>query len=112
MFARAAIWYPTTGFGAPPEDQAAENKKACENLELFASKFLCGPGKFVGGAATPTIADYVCASRFHMCGHAACKKTTGFELPAKIKIYVMDFLTACPAKDFLQQHDGFLSSKM
>ena len=107
-----AIWYPTTGFGAPPEDQAAANKKAVENLDLFTSKFLCGPGKFIGGSATPTIADYVCATRFHMCGHAACKKTTGFELPAKIKIYVLDFLSACQSKDFLQAHDGFLSTKL
>ena len=48
-----------------------------------------------------------------MCGHAAVKKVTGFELPARIKVYVLDFLQAIgPAKDFLQQHDGFLSTKM
>jgi len=108
----STIWYPTAGFGAPPDDQEAANKKSVENLELFASKFLSGPGKFVGGAATPTIADYVCATKFHMCGHAACKAKTGFELPAKIKIYVLDFMTACPSKDFLQAHDGFLSTKL
>jgi len=109
----SAIWYPTSGFGTPPDDQAAANAKAVENLELFAKHFLCGPGKFVGGATTPTIADYVCATRFHMCGHAACKKVTGFELPPKIKIYVLDFLTALgPIKDFLKAHDGFLDSKL
>lgn len=107
----STIWYPTSGFGSPPDDQAAANRKSVENLETFAAKFLTGPGKFIGGASTPSIADYVCASKFHMCGHASCKKKTGFELPAKIKIYVLDFLSACKSKDFLQQHDGFLASK-
>mmetsp|Transcript_999 Transcript_999/g.2585 ORF Transcript_999/g.2585 Transcript_999/m.2585 type:complete len:222 (+) Transcript_999:45-710(+) len=105
------IWYPSAGFGSAPDDQAGANAKAVENLELFATQFLCGPGKFVGGSETPTIADYVCAVRFHMCGHATVKKTTDFELPAKIQAYVDDFLTACPAKDCLQAHDGFLDSK-
>jgi len=105
------IWYPTAGFGSPPDDQAAANAKAVENLELFETKFLCGPGKFVGGSESPTIADYVCAARFHMCGHAACKKLTGFELPAKIAAYVEDFLAACPAREFLKAHDGFLDTK-
>ena len=106
------LWYPSTGFGSPPEDQAEANKKAVENLEIFVGKFLCGPGKFIGGAATPTIADYVCATRFHMCSHAAVKKLTGFEMPAKIKIYVLDFMSACKSKDFLKAHDGFLDSKL
>ena len=49
----------------------------------------------------------------HMCSHAACKKVTGFELPAKLKIYVMDFQTAVPNfKGFLAAHDGFLSTKL
>jgi len=108
----ANIWYPTAGFGPPPDDQPAANTKAVENLELFASTFLTGPGKFIGGSETPTIADYVLATRFHMCAHAAIKKTTGFELPATIKSYVVDFLAACPSKDFLQAHDGFFDSKM
>lgn len=108
------IWYPTTGFGPPPEDYAASNAKAVENLELFASHFLCGPGKFIGGAASPSIADYVCAVRFHQASHAACKKVTGFEPPAKIKIYVLDFLSSLPGdvKDFLKAHDGFLDTKL
>ena len=39
------IWYPVTGFGPAPEDQAAENQKAKEDLELFVKTFLVGPGK-------------------------------------------------------------------
>lgn len=38
------IWYPVTGFGPAPDDQAAENKKAVENLEIFTKHFLTGPG--------------------------------------------------------------------
>ena len=106
------IWYPTTGFGAPPEDQDEANKKALENLETFAAKFLCGPGKFIGGFSTPTIADYVCATRFHMCSHKAVNKVTGFEMPAKIKIYILDFMTTVKSKDFLKAHDGFMDSKL
>lgn len=109
----STIWYPTAGFGAPPDDQKAANAKALENLDLFEKKFLCGPGKFIGGSSKPSIADFVCATRFYMCSHAACKKVTGFELPAKIKIYVQDFISACPPfKGFLAAHDGFLSTKL
>lgn len=36
---------------------------------------------------------------------------TGFELPARIKIYVLDFLSATKSKSFLEQHDGFMASK-
>lgn len=106
------LWYPTTGFGAAPDDQAAANAKAIENLDLFAKVFL-PTGKFVGGSDTPNIADYVCAVRFHMVSHPAVKAKTGFELPARIKIYVQDFKLALgPTFDFLQAHDGFLSTKM
>ena len=62
------IWYPVTGFGPAPEDPAEEAKKAVDNLELFAKQFLSGPGKFIGGATTPSIADYVCAVKFHCVG--------------------------------------------
>lgn len=105
------IWYPTTGFGPPPDDQTAANASALENLENFVKVFL-PTGKFIGGADEPSIADYVCAVRFHMCSHAAVKAKTGFELPARLKIYVQDFKLACPHFDFLGTHDGFLSTKM
>ena len=47
-----------------------------------------------------------------MISHANVKKVTGFETPAKIKNYVLDFLSACKSKDFLKAHDGFMDSKM
>lgn len=106
------IWYPVSGFGPAPEDQVAENQKAAENLDLFASHFLKGPGKFIGGFATPSIADYVCAVKFHCIGVPAVKAIAGFELPARIKIYVLDFMSACPNKDVLSVHDGFMASKL
>jgi len=108
----SSIWYPTSGFGKAPEDQAGENKKAEENLALFVQVFLTGPGAFIGGASKPSIADYVCAVRFHMVSHAAVKKATGFELPARIVQYVDAFLAATPSKAFLEAHDGFLDSKL
>jgi len=109
----STLWYPATGFGAAPPDQAEANKKSTENLNLFAGKFLCGPGKFIGGYDTPSIADYVCATRFHMVSHPTVKAVCGgFEPPARIKVYVLDFLSQCKAKSFLEQHDGFLASKM
>jgi len=108
----SCLWYPTTGFGAAPEDYAAEIKKTEENLAQFVTVFLTGPGAFIGGATKPTIADYVCAVRFHMVGHAAVKKTTGFELPARIVEYVGAFLAECPSKEFLKGHDGFLDTKL
>merc|ERR1712070_320164 len=106
----SSIWYPTAGFGSPPADQAAENAKAIANLDKFAAQFLCGPGKFIGGFASPSIADYLCAVKFHCINHPACKAKTGFELPAQLKIYTLDFLTQCSSasKEFLKQHDGFL----
>ena len=36
---------------------------------------------------------------------------TGFELPARCKIYVQDFMDACPSKGFFAAHDGFMASK-
>jgi len=105
------IWYPVTGFGPAPADQAAANKKACENLDVFSKKFLCGPGKFIGGEATPSIADYVCASKFHCVSVPVIKAKTGFELPARIKVYLLDFMSTCKSKSFLEQHDGFMASK-
>ena len=78
-----ALWYGVTGFGPPPEDQAAANVKALANLELFATQFLTGPGPFVGGAATPSIADYVCASKFHCVGDPTIKAKIGFEVCAR-----------------------------
>jgi len=105
------IWYPVTGFGPAPEDQAAENQKAKEDLELFVKTFLVGPGKFIGGATSPSIADYVVAVKLHCIGVPAIKSKAGFELPARCKIYVQDFLDACPSKAFLASHDGFLASK-
>lgn len=106
------IWYGSVGFGAPAEDQPKENAAAITNLELFESKFLCGPGPFIDGAATPTIADYVCAVKFHMLDHALIGAKTGFKLPASIKKYKDEFLSVCANKDFLKQHDGFCDSKM
>lgn len=105
------LWYPTAGFGLPPEDQAVANAKSLENLGIFASHFLAS-GKFIGGASTPSIADYICATKFHMCAHPAVKARSGFEMPARILQYTSDFLAACPARDFLKMHDGFLASKM
>ena len=90
----------------------AENKKALENLDLFVSKFLCGPGKFIGGFDTPSIADYVCAVKLHCVNHPAIKAGVGFELPARVKAYVSDFLGACPSTAFLEGHDAFLKTKM
>jgi len=105
------IWYPVTGFGPPPADQAEANKKAVENLELFEKQFLTGPGKFIGGASSPTVADYVVATKLHCINLPVIKAKTGFELPARSKIYVLDFLSQCKSKDFFQAHDGFLASK-
>jgi len=106
------LWYPVSGFGPAPSDQSAANKAAVDNLEIFASKFLTGPGKFIGGFEKPSIADYVCATRFHCVGHKAIQTKLGFELPARIKTYVLDFLQASASKDFLQQHDGFFDTKL
>ena len=106
------IWYPVSGFGPTPADQAAENQKANENLELFTSQFLCGPGKFIGGLDSPSIADYVCATKFHCLNNATIKAVVGYELPARVKAYVADFLEACPSRAFLEVHDGFFKSKM
>jgi len=108
----STIWYPVAGFGPPPEDQAAANAKAVENLETFVSVFLTGPGKFIGGFDTPSIADYVVATKLHCIGLPVLKAKVGFELPARLKIYVLDFISQCPSKDFLKEHDAFMSSKM
>ena len=71
------LWYPVAGFGPAPADQAAANKQALENLETFASVFLLGPGKFVGGFAEPSIADYLIAVKMHCIGVPAIKAKVG-----------------------------------
>mmetsp|Transcript_63394 Transcript_63394/g.127065 ORF Transcript_63394/g.127065 Transcript_63394/m.127065 type:complete len:217 (-) Transcript_63394:80-730(-) len=104
------IWYPTAGFGQPPEDQQAANKAATENLEKFAKHFLSST-KFVAGD-TPTIADYKCAVLFWYLDFPAIRETrAGFELPGRIKTYVKDFMDQCGSKDFLEKASGFMASK-
>jgi len=103
------IWYPTAGFGAPPEDQAKANAEALDNLEKFASKFLAS-SKFVAGDAV-TIADYKCAITFWYLDFPAVKNKTGFELPPRIKQYVADFMAVSTSHEFLETAKGFMASK-
>jgi len=106
------IWYPVTGFGPAPADQKAANEKALKNLETFAAKFLCGPGKFIGGMAEPSIADYICAIKFHCMAAPVIKAKLGFELPEGIQTYVADFAATSPNfGTAVATHDGFMASK-
>jgi len=103
------IWYPVAGFGPPPEDQAAENAKAVENLNTFAGKFLVST-KFVGGE-TLTIADYKIAVWCWYLGQPVIKDKTGFELPERLKRYASEFMDNCPSKSFCDAGAAFLASK-
>jgi len=103
------IWYPTVGFGAPPDDQAAANAAATENLEKFAAKFLSS-SKFIAGDVV-SIADYKCAIQFWYCDFPVIKAKTGFEVPPRIKQYVADFMEVCQSQEFLEGAKGFMASK-
>uniref|UniRef100_A0A7S2J540 Glutathione S-transferase n=1 Tax=Alexandrium andersonii TaxID=327968 RepID=A0A7S2J540_9DINO len=106
----AGIWYPTVGFGSPPEDQKAVNDACTENLNKFAKLFLATT-KFVGGDS-PSIADYKCAVLFWYLDFPAIRQQrAGFELPERIKAYVKDFMDTCESKDFLSGGSGFMASK-
>jgi glutathione S-transferase len=74
----ANIWYGVAGFAPPPEDQAAENQKALENLALFSNKFLAKT-KFIAGDSL-SIADYKMVPMLYYLGHPAVKSQTGFTL--------------------------------
>jgi len=105
----ADIWYPVAGFGKPPADQAEANKKALDNIDMFLKKFLAS-SKFVGGE-TLSIADYKIGTLFWYLNHPAIKKHTGFELTARAKQYVEDFVKATPSRDFLDAGKKFMDSK-
>mmetsp|Transcript_19053 Transcript_19053/g.51806 ORF Transcript_19053/g.51806 Transcript_19053/m.51806 type:complete len:219 (-) Transcript_19053:97-753(-) len=105
------IWYPTAGFGPPPEDQKTMNQAATENLDMFAKTFLAS-GKFVGGGDSPSIADYKLAVLFWYLDFPAIKQTRdGFDTPERIKNYVKDFMEKCESKEFLHDAENFIKSK-
>jgi glutathione S-transferase len=107
------IWYPVAGFGEAPKDQAEANDKATKNLELFASTFLTGGNKFVGGAIL-SIADYKIGTLLWYMNHDAIKKKANFTNPQRIQQYVSDWHSALSqeSKAFLSDGKGFLDTKL
>lgn len=103
------IWYPVAGFGAPPADQDEANKKAAENLDIFAKKML-SDSKFICGDSL-SIADYKCAVLFWYLDQPAILKKTGFAVNDRIKQYIQDFLAATKSASFLDVGKGFMASK-
>lgn len=102
------IWYGVAGFGAPPADQKKANADALANLKKFEDKFLTK--KFIDGDSL-CIADYNIGVKLWYLDHPTIKAKTGFELPARSKQYVKDFLAATKAGSFLDAADGFMKSK-
>eukprot|EP00928_Gymnodinium_smaydae_P048887 TRINITY_DN32749_c0_g1_i1.p1 TRINITY_DN32749_c0_g1~~TRINITY_DN32749_c0_g1_i1.p1 ORF type:complete len:253 (+),score=69.37 TRINITY_DN32749_c0_g1_i1:62-760(+) len=106
------IWYPVAGFAPAPEDQKKANEDAVANLKTFESKFLSGGKKFITGDRM-SIADYKLGCLLWYLDQPAIKKKTGFELPARFKMYVQDYKAALsPAsQEFLKAGEGFMQTK-
>lgn len=104
------IWYPTAGFLPAPADQKAVNAAAIENMGKFEKLFLAKT-KFVAGDV-PSIADYKIAVLFwYLDFEAIREQRDGFELPARIKTYVKDFMDSSKSQEFLAGATDFMADR-
>lgn len=97
--------YPCMGFAGPPTDPEAVGKIASHNLKQFADVFLTE--KFIGGSNL-SIADYKVAPFFFAYVHPMLREKCSIEVPERVKEFVTDFMSECPASELLHAPKGSL----
>jgi len=98
------VVYPVMGFGAPPEDQEAENKKYKDAMDTWAGHFL--KGKFVCGDQL-TAADFQAVPFLFAAIQPVVEAKTKFVASDRIKKYCEDFCAAVPASKMLKEAGGY-----
>jgi len=98
------VVYPVMGFGPPPEDQAAANKKLAEETATWFKDHV--QGKFVMGNQL-SIADFKAIPFLFSQVQPNVKRNSGFTAAARVAKYCEDFCSAVKASGFLKSGGGY-----